>query len=290
MHKSLRLVAGAVLGTFAALTAQTALAQDTATTTVGGTVISLGGGFAYLTLPDTRFIFRYKDSGAGDTISKQENDTFDDFGGGFSGSIATPLGDAFGMPWVGAFHGYWSSIDNSNRDKCTTTNSSICAAADIIDQPGPSTVSVAGTLISDTARDVDSWGTAFELTTPNPSPVLLPGLFRNTHWGAAFDVRGLDQDLQIHGSTAGASDLFNYRESLDTTYYGGYLTFGGEYSIFPSLYSGYANVDYNGRFAGNGVGPTGLGLSEDNLAVIAGLKFETRKVQPAHQRVPAQRV
>jgi hypothetical protein len=172
------------LGTFAALNAQTALAQDTATMTVGGTVISLGGGFAYLTLPDTRFTFRYKDSGAGDTISKQENDTFDDFGGGFSGSIATPLGDAFGMPWVGAFHGYWSSIDNSNRDKCTTANSSICAAADIIDQPGPSTVSVAGTLISDTARDVDSWGTAFELTTPNPSPVLLPGLFRNTHWGA----------------------------------------------------------------------------------------------------------
>ncbi|MGO8841736.1 MAG: hypothetical protein ACLQF1_11555 [Methyloceanibacter sp.] len=129
------------------------------------------------------------------------------------------------------------------------------------------------------------------MTTPNPSPVLLPGLFRNTHWGAAFDVRGLDQDLQIHGSTAGASDLFNYRESLDTTYYGGYLTFGGEYSIFPSLYSGWglrsfadvhvglydANVDYNGRFAGNGVGPNGLGLSEDNLAVIAGPKFETRK-------------
>ncbi|MGC2409480.1 MAG: hypothetical protein WA441_05685 [Methyloceanibacter sp.] len=203
----------------------------------GETTISLGGGFAYLTLPDTRFTFRFQDSGPGDTTSKQKNDTFNDFGGGFSGSISTPLGGAFGMPWVGAVHGYWSSIDNSNRNRCTTTNSSICAAADIVDEPGPSIVSVAGTLTSDTTRDVDSWGVAFELTTPNPSPAIMPGLFRSTHWGAAFDVRGLDQNLGIHGNTAGASDLFNYREGLDTTYYGGYVTFGGEYSLFPSLYS-----------------------------------------------------
>jgi len=286
MHRSLRLVAGLVSGSFAALAAQAALAQDTATTTVGGTTISLGGGFAYLTLPETRFTFRYDSGGDNNTISKQKNDAFADYGGGLSGSIATPLGG-----WVGAFHGYWSSIDNSNRNRCTTTNSSICAAADIVDQNGPSTVSVPGTLSSYTSRDVDSWGAAFELTTPNPSPMLLPGLFRNTHWGAAFDVRGLDQDLHINGSTAGASDLFRYKETLDTTYYGGYLTFGGEYSLFPSLYSGWglrsfidlhaglydANTDYSGRFTGKGVAGSKLGLSNDELAFIGGVKFETRK-------------
>ena len=115
MRKSSRLCAGILLGAsaFAAhgALAQTALEQDmryqdTATMTVGETVISLGGGFAYLTLPDTRFTFRYKDSGNFNTVSKQKNDAFDDYGGGFSGSVSTPLGGAFGVPWVGAVHGY----------------------------------------------------------------------------------------------------------------------------------------------------------------------------------------
>lgn len=132
---------------------------------------------------------------------------------------------------------------------------------------------------------------AFEATTPNPHPAILPGLFRSTHWGAAFDVRGLDQDLRINGQTGGVSNLFNYRETLDTTYYGGYLTFGGEYNLFPSLYSGWglrsfidfhagiydANVDYNGHFVGKGIGGTRLGLSDDQAAFIGGVKFETPK-------------
>ncbi|HUC02958.1 MAG TPA: hypothetical protein VMS10_03520, partial [Methyloceanibacter sp.] len=58
--------------------AQTPLQQDMAmqdmgTMMVGETVISVGGGLAYLTLPDTHFTFRYKNSGNGDTISKQKN-------------------------------------------------------------------------------------------------------------------------------------------------------------------------------------------------------------------------
>lgn len=300
MAKSLRLLAGVLLGTLTVATqaaiAQTALEQDaalqdTAYMTVGQAVISLGGGFAYLTLPDTRYTFRYKSKGNGDTISKQKNDAFDEYGGGFSGSIATPLGGAFGMPWVGAVHGYWSTFEDSNRTRCTTTNSSICAAADIVDKPGPSTVSVFGTLTSHTNRDVDSWGVAFELTTPHPRPLLLPSIVKSTHWGVAFDVRGLDQDLHIKGSTAGTSNLFNYRETLDTTYYGAYITFGGEYSLFPALYSGWglrsfidlhagiygADADYSGRFTGKGIGGSSLGLSDDEVAFIGGVKFETRK-------------
>ena len=224
------------------------------------------------------------------TVSKQKNDSFDEYGGGFSGSVSTPLGGAFGMPWVAAVHGYWSSIDNTNRNRCVSTNSQICAAANIIDTPGLSTVT-ANKLISHTRRDVDSWGAAFELTTPNPQPMLLPGIMKSTHWGAAFDVRGLDQDLKIHGSGDGSSNLFNYREGLDTTYYGGYITWGGEYSLFPALYGGWglrsfidlhagiygANADYSGRFTGNGIGGSRLRLSDDEVAFIGGVKFETRK-------------
>ena len=300
MRKSLRLVAGVLLGssTLAAMPAlaQTPLQQDMAmqdmgTMMVGETVISVGGGLAYLTLPDTHFTFRYKNSGNFDTISKQKNDAFDEYGGGFSGSAATPLGWALGMPWIGAVHGYWSSIDNSNRNRCVTTNSSTCAAADIVDTPGSSTVSTSGTLFSHTDRDVDSWGVALEFTTPNPRPMILPGIMKSTHWGAAFDVRGLDQDLHIKGSTGGVGELFNYKETLDTTYYGGYFTIGGEYSLFPALYGGWglrsfidlhagiygANADYNGHFVGREIGGSKLGLSDDQVTFIGGVKFETRK-------------
>jgi hypothetical protein len=275
--------------------AQTALEQDmryqdTATMTVGETVISLGGGFAYLTLPDTRFTFRYKSAEPGDTVSKQKNDAFDEYGGGLSGSISTPLGGAFGMPWVGAVHGYWSSIENTNRNRCVTTSSQICAAADIVDTPGLSTVSANGTLISHTSRDVDSWGAALEFTTPNARPMLLPGIMKSTRWGFAFDVRGLDQDLNINGHS-GSTSLFGYKETLDTTYYGGYFTIGGEYSLFPALYGGWglrsfidlhagiygADAEYNGNFNGKGIGGSRLSLSDDNVTFIGGVKFETRK-------------
>jgi hypothetical protein len=299
MRKSLRLFASVLLGASAcagqAALAQTALEQemqlqDMPTMTVGETVISLGGGFAYLTLPDTRFTFRYDSGGPGDTISKQKNDAFDEYGGGFSGSIATPLGGAFGLPWIGAVHGYWSSIENTNRNRCVTTNSQICAAADIVDGPGPSTVSVPGTLVSHTSRDVDSWGAALEFTTPNPRPMLLPGIMKSTRWGFAFDVRGLDQDLHINGHS-GSSNVFGYKETLDTTYYGGYFTIGGEYSLFPSLYAGWglrsfidlhagiygADADYSGKFNGRGIGGSRLSLSDDEVTFIGGVKFETRK-------------
>jgi hypothetical protein len=95
MRKLLRLVAGVLLGgsTLAGAPglAQTPLQQDMAmqdmgTMMVGETLISVGGGLAYLTLPDTRFTFRYKNTGNFNTISKQKNDTFDEYGGGFSGS------------------------------------------------------------------------------------------------------------------------------------------------------------------------------------------------------------
>ena len=298
MRKPLRLFTAVLTGAsaFAAhgAFAQTALEQDmryqdTATMTVGETVISLGGGFAYLTLPDTRYTFRYKNGGTFNSADKQKNDAFDDYGGGFSGTVSTPLGGAFGMPWVGAVHGYWSNIENSNRNRCVSTNSFTCAASNIVDTPGLSTVS-AGTLISHTSREVDSWGAALEFTTPNARPMLLPGIMKSTRWGFAFDVRGLDQDMHINGHS-GSSNLFGYKETLDTTYYGGYFTIGGEYSLFPALYGGWglrsfidlhagvygADADYSGNFNGRGIGGSKLSLSDDEVTFIGGVKFETRK-------------
>jgi hypothetical protein len=85
--------------------------------------------------------------------------------------------------------------------------------------------------------------------------------------------------------------LFGYKETLDTTYYGGYFTIGGEYSLFPALYSGWglrsfidlhagiygADADYSGNFSGRGIGGSRLSLSDDEVTFIGGVKFETRK-------------
>jgi len=98
---------------------------------VEGTTLSVGGGSAFLTLPNTKFTFRY-DNDSDDTVHKQDNLDFSDYGGGLTGSIQTPLGG-----WVGAVHGFWSSISNDNTNTCKNTGSTTCAAADLVDQPGP---------------------------------------------------------------------------------------------------------------------------------------------------------
>ncbi|HAH64863.1 MAG TPA: hypothetical protein DCL72_05165, partial [Rhizobiales bacterium] len=120
MYKSLILLAGTALGV--AALAPTASAQTANVVAVEGTTLSVGGGSAFLTLPDTRFTFRY-DNDSGDTVRKQDNLDFSDYGGGLAGSIQTPLGG-----WVGAVHGFWSSISNDNTNTCKNTGSTTCAA------------------------------------------------------------------------------------------------------------------------------------------------------------------
>ena len=97
-------------------------------------------------------------------------------------------------------------------------------------------------------------------------------------------------------ASTGGGELFNYRRAVQLqrdaryTYYG-YFTIGGEYSLFPALYGGWglrsfidlhagiygANADYNGHFVGRGIGGSKLGLSDDQVTFIGGVKFETRK-------------
>jgi hypothetical protein len=43
------------------------------------------------------------------------------------------------------------------------------------------------------------------------------------------DIRGIDQNNDLNGSSS-ARTVFN-NEDLNTTYYGGYVGFGGEYSL-----------------------------------------------------------
>ena len=85
-----------------------------------------------------------------------------------------------------------------------------------------------------TSRDVDYWGGSGEFKFGRPEPVNeKPNFYRNDYFIVGADVRGIDQDIKIHGKFDG-DPIFNYKETLDTTYYGGYIGFGGEYRASAS--------------------------------------------------------
>ena len=109
------------------------------------------------------------------------------------------------------------------------------------------------------------------------------------------DIRGIDQNNDLNGSSS-ARTVFN-NEDLNTTYYGGYggyVGFGGEYSLgflgsggpweslgLRSYFSARAGlydaaIDYDVAFQFIPVNSR-LSLSKDDLAFIGSVSFETRK-------------
>ncbi|MGH6826635.1 hypothetical protein [Methyloceanibacter sp.] len=288
MRKLLRLVAGVVLaGT--ALTGQGALAQDTGTMIVGGTEISVGGGFATLGLPDVRFGVLKSDS-HDVTVHRFSND--DNFGSEFGPSITGSVV----IPWTGptalAFTGFFSNIDADNTVHCSSSGSTSCALVD----PTGTRIDRADQIKEATSRDVDNWGVQLEGRYQLGGPIMAPGLLRSTYLAIGADTRAINQDMSIRNtSTDFPGSVIRYNETLDTQYYGGYLAIGGEYSIFPGLNSSWglrsgfnahvgiydAQTDYGGTykasFVGSPTATTRLSLSDDQAVVIAGLTFETRK-------------
>jgi hypothetical protein len=153
-----------------------------------------------------------------------------------------------------------------------------------------------GSFVTKTDRDVDYWGGSAEAKFGRMEPVQVrPNFMRYDYFLAGADVRGIDQDNSLRGR--GNVISYNYKEQLDTTYYGGYVGFGGEYSLgflgagglwdslgLRSYYSGRAglysaNTDYSGRFdpLTSGFPVTHLSLSDNELAFIGSVSFETRK-------------
>ena len=151
-----------------------------------------------------------------------------------------------------------------------------------------------------TSRDVDYWGGSGEFKFGRLEPVYeKPNFYRNDYFIVGADVRGIDQDIKIYGKFDG-DPILTYKETLDTTYYGGYIGFGGEYSFgfIPGvknvgglydrlglrtfinaragLYS--AQTDYDGRFAFDFFDfNSKISKSSDDLAFIGTISLETRK-------------
>ena len=137
---------------------------------------------------------------------------------------------------------------------------------------------------------------------PMPTdPAALSRRVSDRHFGIGGDVRGIDQENKLRLTGDGFSvNSLRYTESLDTTYYGGYIGLGGEYSFgfipgiknvgglydrlglrtFISARAGLyeANTDYDGRYALQFVPfNSKISKSNDDLAFIGTISLETRK-------------
>jgi hypothetical protein len=272
--------------------AQGAAAQDPVVATYGGTTISVGGGFQLLQLPDMNFTFRTNSSG--DSIGHQKNSDFDEYGGVFVAEVATPLGMWGNTPVTGVLSGFFANVDDSQTKRCSSSNNSVCTVEDIVDNPNRSDSLVYDSFTTRTHRDADYWGADLEARfgqAPLPRPDSGGYLFRFAYVGIGTGVRGIDQDNRLR-LTGDGPDV-NYNENLDTTYWGGFLSIGGEYNLlgYLGVGSGWglrslvslrggvynAETDYNGRYSAESFSTTRLGLSDDEVAFIGGATLETRK-------------
>jgi hypothetical protein len=313
MRVSVRALAATVVGFVALIPA--ARAQDMTTATVGGTTIWVGGGFQYLTLPDIRFVGRgdfFDLVDGGSVTSRQKNSEFSEYGGGGGGGIETAVGHWNGMRLTAGVKGFFTSLENSDHKRCDTDGVDVCVAFDPTGVEG--VTSGNSFFVTKAERDVDYWGGQVEFKLGGAQPVhVKPRVYRNDYFIAGADIRGIDQDIRLvnHADEVpGDGLLFTYNETLDTTYYGGYVGFGGEYSfgfipfvgsalkgvggiydrlglrtfinVRGGLYS--AETDYDGRFTIPAISEfdfpglrTRLSKSTDDLAFIGTVSLETRK-------------
>lgn len=274
---------------------QPANAQDMTTATFNGTTIWVGGGVQFLSLPDIRF------TGVGNpgNFRRQKNSESDwlDFGGAVGGGVETALGFWGGTRVTGAVKGFWADVETDHRTNC----SSGCVVVD----PATGFLQSGSTLRTNTDRQAEYWGAQAELKFGRAEPVYeKPNFYRNDYFIVGADIRGIDQDNRLRGRAFNGLDVFTYKEGLDTTYVGGYIGVGGEYSFgfipfvgsavkgvgglydrlglrtFINLRAGLYNAetDYDGRFSFNFIPfNSKISQSNDELAFIGTVSLETRK-------------
>lgn len=288
MWKSLQLLAATAF--CVAPLAQTAAAQDVASAVYGSTRIYVGGGFQYLTLPDIKFTGR----GDPNNFRFQTNSDFSNYGWSTGGGIETGLGYWGSSRITGGVKGFWSNLTDDDVTRCRT---STCVAPD---PAGGSPAFGPPVLVTKADRDVDYWGGQAEAKfwSPNTTDVK-PNFYRNDYFIIGADIRGIDQDTHLRGHFNNVP-IYTYKETLDTSYYGGYIGLGGEYSFgfipgiknvgglydrlglrtFISARAGLydAQTDYTGKYALQFVPfNSRISQSNDELAFIGTISLETRK-------------
>lgn len=295
MRQLIRMLAVATLG--AAVFASAAQAQDMTTATFNGTTVYIGGGFQFLSLPDIKFTGVANQNG----FRRQKNSEFSEYGPAAGAGIETAIGHWNGMRVTAGVKGFYTWLENTDRTRCRTGGNGACVA---IDPSGETLLLAVGVpTVTKTDRDVNYWGGSAELKFGSAEPVhVKPNLYRNDYFIIGADVRGIDQDNKLVSTVSGAGlggPAFVYNETLDTTYVGGYVGFGGEYSFgfipgvknvgglydrlglrtFINVRGGLYNAetDYDGRYSLFSGFANKTFKSSDELAFIGTVSLETRK-------------
>lgn len=255
------------------------------TTQWGNATVTLGGGLQSLFVPDNNFI--QGTNAGGTTISNLEtNDVDGELGFGLNGELLFPTA-LFGAQSM-ALRGFYGSVSHDSDRNCSSGTNFLCTTTPIIDDGAAKVAAAPGSdLATDSDRDVHVWGVALEGRRHVTDP---------THYFAlGGDIRGLNQNIDLSSSIAGVNGTADYKEDLDTTYYGVYLAYGRDYTVpfiggmtsswglqsafrvWGGLY--FADTDYSGTYTRN-LGTNAnqkLSLSDDSGAFIGGVTFETRK-------------
>ena len=197
---------------------------------------------------------------------------------------------------TGSVKGFWANVETDDRKTC---NGLTCVV--VRSRPAARSPSGRRSRHQDEPRRrlLGRPGRAEILAAGQPIDDK-PNFYRNDYFIAGADVRGIDQDNSLHGKFDGDS-IFTYKESLDTTYFGGYIGFGGEYSFgfipgvknvgglydrlglrtFINARAGLynADTDYDGRLRlrVRAHFNSKLSKSSDDLAFIGTVSLETRK-------------
>ncbi len=272
--------------------AMPASAQDYVSASDGGTRVWAGGGYQFLSLPEIRFT----GTGGLGNLRRQKNTEKDffDVGASAGGGFETELGHLGNFLVSGSVKGFWSHVETDHRVNCRQGT----AGCVVIDPTGAN-VFTSGTLSTKTDREADYWGAQAELKLGTGAPKeVKPDVYRNDYFIVGFDVRGIDQDNTVRSSRG---TRFTLSETIDTTYTGGYIGIGGEYSFgfipvigkalkgqgglldrlglrsYINATAGFYNAetDYTGRFSGPAA--TRLSRSTDDFAFIGTVSLETRK-------------
>lgn len=304
MNTSYRFLAGFALASL--MFSAPVNAQDTGSMQMGIATVSVGAGIATLTLPDVEFT-KFLTTGLDFIRHVKDSRDFDnEIGMNFSGSIAVPLSGVNGSPNVISLNGFWAKIEDKDATSCQGSAAGQCAWVGIFDDPLiaegnslGSTGQPAGQIISN--REVDQWGVSLE-SKWQLAPDIMGGDIdvtnaqRGRYLSIGADIRGIYQDLQIDATSGATTGPLSYSEDLDTTYYGAYVAWGGDYSpiLLENLWnrwglqssfrlSGgiyYADTDYDGRIVDASGGTQysqALSLSRNKATFIGGLVMETRK-------------
>lgn len=291
-------VAGIVLAVLV-FTASVTQAQNNNSMTVGKVTITVGSGMVLMILPDTSSMLTQGPNNAATDFPVVEqfkfSDDFNKTGWNVNASIAIPV-----YRTTLSLNGFWANIKGKSSFACTPQAGGLCAIMPLVDNPAIMQVqgvisgggAFGGQLLTDSEREVDNWGIALESKWELNKRFLGWPLAPNSHYlTVGLDIRGIYQDLDAKILGTSPSAFFDtYKENLNTTYYGAYLAWSGDYSPFlfknwgleflfrlrGGVYYAYTNYDGHlnntGPIIGGGGNPTSaLSLSSSDIAFIGGL-------------------